>query len=133
MHSPIAFAPPAEGSAGDGLVDTADLMGWDVASRVAVLSRVYGDPSPQNAGAAARAMAWAWFVAGAPATVLTQWVVDTPGTSLLMQGFHRRLAPATGPAPRASEALRQAILPLLAGRNRHPFHWAGFTVMGDGR
>ena len=78
MHSPIAFAPQTDGSARDGLVDTADIMGWQVASRVVVLTRVYGDPGTQNAGAAARAMAWAWFVAGAPATVFTQWVVDTP-------------------------------------------------------
>ena len=133
MHSPIAFAPPTEGPAGDGLVDTADVMEWEVASRVVVLTRMYGDPGQQNPGAAARAMAWAWFVAGAPTTMLSQWVVDTPGTSLLMQGFHRRLAPATGAAPRASEALRQAILPMLAGDNRHPFNWAGFMVMGDGR
>jgi tetratricopeptide (TPR) repeat protein len=133
MHSPIAFAPQTEGSASDGLVDTGDVMEWDVSSRVVVLTRLYGDPGQQNPGAAARAMAWAWFVAGAPTTVLSQWVVDTPGTSLLMQGFHRRLSPASGTAPRASEALRQAILPLLAGTNRHPFNWAGFMVMGDGR
>jgi tetratricopeptide (TPR) repeat protein len=133
MHSPMAFAPQPEGSASDGLIDTADVVAWDVSSRNVVLTRLYGDPGQQNPGAAARAMSWAWFVAGAPTTVLSQWVVDTPGTSLLMQGFHRRLAPATGPAPRASEALRQAVLQMLTGDNRHPFNWAGFTVMGDGR
>jgi tetratricopeptide (TPR) repeat protein/CHAT domain-containing protein len=133
MHSPIAFAPQTEGSGRDGLVETAQVMEWDVASRLVVLTRVHGDPGAQNAGAAARAMAWAWFVAGAPATVLTQWVVDTPHTSVLMRGFHRRLLPASGTPPRPSEALRQAILSTLAGSGRHPFHWAGFTVMGDGR
>jgi tetratricopeptide (TPR) repeat protein len=133
MHSPIAFAPQTAGSGGDGLVDTADVMEWEVSSRVVVLTRMYGDPGQQNPGAAARAMAWAWFVAGAPSTVLTQWVVDTPGTSLLMQGFHRRLSSTSGAAPRASEALRQAIRSMLAGESRHPFNWAGFMVMGDGR
>ena len=39
-----------------------------------------------------------------------------------MRAFHRRLSPATGPPPRPSEALRQAILPTLAGNSRHPFH-----------
>jgi CHAT domain-containing protein len=133
MHTLLALAPPPQPGADDGTVEAADLMSWDVAARTVVLSRLHGDPALQSAGAATRALAWAWFVAGAPTTVVTQWVVDAPGTSALMQAFHRQLTPAAGPAPRASEALRLATLRLLRGAARHPYYWAGFMVMGDAR
>jgi CHAT domain-containing protein len=44
--------------------------------------------------------------------------------------LHRGLA-ALKPVP-ASRALRQAILPLLATKYRHPFYWANYMVIGVG-
>jgi CHAT domain-containing protein len=47
-----------------------------------------------------------------------------------MVGFHQNRRTGTGTAA----ALRQAALALLRGReHRHPFYWAGFVVVGDGR
>jgi len=89
-----------------------------------------------NAGAGAVALSWAWFVAGAPTSVLSSWVVDAPSTTLLMQGFHQYGRPVAGgaqPPARPSDALRLATLPLLQGKTRHPYYWAGFSVMGDTR
>ena len=48
-----------------------------------------------------------------------------------MLGLHRNLtrpAVAAGPA----RALRQAILPLLGTKYRHPFYWANYAVFGIG-
>ena len=79
-------------------------------------------------------MAWAWFVAGTPTIVYTQWLVDAPATTTLMVGLRRALTtPRAAGALRASEALRVATLELLRGPTTHPFYWAGFAVMGDAR
>lgn len=137
LHSVLVFAEPEDGSLSERVTETADLMSWEVPARAVVMSRVHGDPGRQSAGAAARALAWAWLVAGVPATVMTRWAVDAPSSIEIAGRLHRGLArteagkPASQPM-RASEALREAILPLLDGPNAHPYYWAGYTAIGDG-
>jgi CHAT domain-containing protein len=131
-HSLLAFAPGNDNC--DCLVDTSMVMALDQSATVVVLSRLYGEPGQLGPGAGVTMMAWAWFVAGAPTTVLTQWLVDAPSTNTLMAGFHRSLAtPPAGGAHPASAALQRATLQLLRGQAVHPFYWAGFVVMGDAR
>jgi CHAT domain-containing protein len=114
------------------LIDTLDIIGLEQSARLVVLSRVYGEPGLTDPGAGATTMAWAWFVAGAPTTVYTQWLVDAPSTSALMSRFHLALSTSgTGGALRPSEALRSATLKLLRGPTAHPYFWAGITVLGD--
>jgi CHAT domain-containing protein len=111
-----------------------DALEWDLGVRVVVLSRLEGEATLTSAGAGVVALAWAFFVSGAPTTVTSQWIVDTPSTASLALRFHRGVRAAAGQAlARPSEALRLAALPLLQGPTRHPFYWAGFTVMGDAR
>ncbi|MCI0390419.1 MAG: CHAT domain-containing protein, partial [Acidobacteria bacterium] len=81
-------------------------------------------------------MMWALFVAGCPATVVSQWKVRSDSASELMVEFHRNLIKGIenkqSPINKAA-ALRQAALRLLRNsRYRHPFHWASFIVVGDG-
>jgi len=69
---------------------------------------------------------------------VSQWKVESNSTSDLMLEFHRRLWPRPGTAKSAAlskaEALRQASLTVLHNpRYRHPFYWAGFVLIGDGR
>jgi CHAT domain-containing protein len=76
-------------------------------------------------------LGWATLAAGARASVLSQWKVDSSATSDLMIDFHRRL---TGNAASKAEALRQASLDVMRSPGRaHPFYWAGFVVLGDAR
>jgi CHAT domain-containing protein len=73
-------------------------------------------------------MTWAFFVAGCPAMVASQWKVEAGSTSRLMVELHRGLRAGRTPA----EALRLAALTQLARKDqRHPFYWAGFVAMGD--
>jgi CHAT domain-containing protein len=94
-----------------------------VVSRVQV-DRVGGD------GAVPVGLSWMLFVAGTKNAVLATWPDDSPAAASLMLGLHRGLA-ALKPVP-ASRALRQAILPLLATKYRHPFYWANYMVIGVG-
>jgi CHAT domain-containing protein len=74
-------------------------------------------------------LSWAFFVAGCPTTVASQWKVDSASTTELMLSFHRNVRKGQSKAA----ALRSAALTLLDGnRYRHPFYWAGFVVIGDG-
>jgi len=87
--------------------------------------------------------------------MVSLWAVNDASTSILMQRFYEILA--TGEFTKA-EALRQAQLSLLYGEDvetrldavragappqyqegfepvgdRHPYHWAPFVLMGNGR
>ena len=105
-------------------------------SEMVVLSACQTARGRVGAGEGVVGMSWAWFVAGVPATVVSQWEVDSSGTRQLMVEFHRGLArhSATGGSRISkAEALRLAALSLLKdNRYRHPFYWAAFVIVGDG-
>jgi CHAT domain-containing protein len=90
-----------------------------------------------GAGEGVIGLTWALFVAGVPSTVVSQWKVESASARDLMLNFHRQLrAPsATAPATAAkAEALRQAALKVMKNpETSHPFYWAGFVLVGDGR
>ena len=77
-------------------------------------------------------LGWAVLAAGARASAVSQWKVDSDATSDLMIGFHQRL---TGRhRVDKAEALRQASLAMMRSPGRqHPFYWASFMVIGDAR
>ena len=76
---------------------------------------------------------WAMFMAGVPSIVVSQWKVESAGTRDLMVDFHRGLLSSKS-KPAKSEALRQAALKLMKNpATSHPFYWAGFVLVGDGR
>jgi CHAT domain-containing protein len=81
-------------------------------------------------------LTWALFVAGVPTTVVSQWKVRSDSTAELMMEFHRRLRsqsakPSLGRG--VATALREAALKVKRDpRYRHPFHWAGFIMIGAG-
>ncbi|GMU57797.1 MAG: hypothetical protein AMXMBFR33_69430 [Candidatus Xenobia bacterium] len=69
-------------------------------------------------------------VRGQPSLVASLWKVSDRSTHTLMLEFYRQLAAGK---PRA-EALRLAELALLGQpETTHPYHWAGFELLGDWR
>jgi CHAT domain-containing protein len=68
---------------------------------------------------------------------VSQWKVESAGTTEMMIGFHNNLLSASRSANRIqgkAEALRGAALKLLRSEKfRDPFYWASFVVVGDGR
>ncbi len=78
-------------------------------------------------------LSWAFFVAGAPATVASQWKVESASARELAIGFHQRLTAQPKAKMTKAEALRQAALKLMKRpETSHPFYWAGFVLVGDG-
>jgi CHAT domain-containing protein len=76
-------------------------------------------------------ISWAFFVAGVPTMVASQWKVDSASTAKLMIDFHKRLKEQSNQSQTKPSALQQASLTLMKDpRYRHPYFWAGFVLMG---
>ncbi|HXI93630.1 MAG TPA: CHAT domain-containing protein [Blastocatellia bacterium] len=135
MYSHLALA---EGGANeDGLLEAWELMQLDLKADLAVLSACETARGHIGAGEGMIGLSWAMFIAGVPSIVVSQWKVESASTRDLMVDFHRSLIsqPGTGKAKSTkTDALRQAALKLMKNpETRHPFYWAGFVLVGDGR
>jgi CHAT domain-containing protein len=119
----------------DGLLEAWELMQLDLKADLAVLSACETARGRTSAGEGVIGLTWALFVAGAPATLVSQWEVESASTRDLMLGFHRQLqAPRAAVKLTKAESLRRAALKLMKNpETNHPFYWAGFVLVGDGR
>lgn len=71
-----------------------------------------------------------FLTAGARGVISSLWPVSDESTEVLMTTFYKSLANGTA----AADALRQGQLAVLNTRgSAHPFYWAPFNLIGDGR
>ena len=128
MYSHLALAEG--GGREDGLLEAWELMQLDLHADLAVLSACETARGRIGAGEGMIGFSWAMFMAGVPSIVVSQWKVESAGTRDLMVNFHRGLKLNVT----KTEALRQAALKLMkTPETSHPFYWAGFVLVGDGR
>lgn len=130
MYSHVLLAQTGNNDKEDGLLEAWEIMNLDLKADLAVLSACETARGRVSAGEGVIGLSWALFVAGVPTTVVSQWKVLDLSTQELMVEFHRQLK--TNPAQGKAESLRQAALKVMK-IERHPFHWAGFILVGDGR
>ena len=135
MYSRLLLAQG--GSNEDGLLEAWELMKMDLKADLAVLSACETARGKYGAGEGMIGLTWAMFVAGVPSTVVSQWKVESASTRDLMLSFHRLLNASSARAKTnvtKAEALQQAALRVLKNpETTHPFYWAGFVLIGDGR
>lgn len=141
MYSYIVLAQDGATSKEDGMLETWELLNLDLRADLVTLSACETGRGSVRAGEGMVGLSWGFFVAGSPTTLVSQWKVDSAGSTELMLEFYRRLQTRTGtPAPdpqksrlpNKATALRDAALNLLASeRYAHPFYWAGFVLIGD--
>jgi CHAT domain-containing protein len=116
------------------LLEAWELMRMDLRADLVVLSACETARGRYGAGEGVIGLTWALFVAGVPSTVVSQWKVESASARDLMLGFHRRLMAPSKAKMTKAEALRQAALELMKNSgDSHPFYWAGFVLVGDGR
>jgi CHAT domain-containing protein/Tfp pilus assembly protein PilF len=124
------------GADDDGLLEAWEVMNLDLKADLVVLSACETARGAASLGEGLIGMSWAFFVAGSPSLVASQWKVDSASTTDLMVRFHRGLhfrAGGQGPAMSKARALQQAALGVMKGPTyRHPFYWAGFVLVGNG-
>jgi CHAT domain-containing protein len=137
MYSHLVLSQTEAGADEDGLLETWEIMNLDLQARLVVLSACETARGKVTAGEGVIGLAWAVFVAGCPTTVVSQWKVDSASTTELMLEFHRHLQAKkqhNDADASTARALQQAAIKLLRSNEyRHPFYWAGFLVVGDGR
>jgi len=115
----------------DGALEVREIFDLDLKSDLAVISA--SELAWPKAGAmrSMTGLTWAWFVAGCPATVVSRWRCDE--SSDLALEFHRRIKSSWRKESKAGTwqaAVRQS---LSREERRHPYFWAGFSVLGDAR
>jgi CHAT domain-containing protein len=135
MYSSLVLAQIAERAGEDGFLEAWELMSLDLKADLAVLSACETGRGRLGRGEGVIGLSWALFIAGVPSTIVSQWKVRSDSTADLMIEVHRRLSKyfvhGIGSKDVAS-ALRSAALKIKSDtRYRHPFHWAGFIVVGD--
>jgi CHAT domain-containing protein len=128
LYSALVLAVPVAGEHDDGLLEAREILDLDLDADLAVLSACETGRGRVGAGEGLIGMTWAFFVAGCPTTVASQWKVEAGSTTRLMLAFHQQLRKGHAPA----DALRLAALAQMRRpEQRHPFYWAGFVAMGD--
>jgi CHAT domain-containing protein/tetratricopeptide (TPR) repeat protein len=140
-------SPPtsAEGTrALDGLVSAAEVIReWSLGADLVTLSACE-TAQGQSTSEGTFGIAQAFLRAGARAVLVSLWDVDDEATALLMQRFYATWLGTGGgkgrPALSKAQALQEAKRWLrdrrdTGGQRRfeHPYYWAGFVLMGDGR
>jgi CHAT domain-containing protein/tetratricopeptide (TPR) repeat protein len=130
LYSALLLAPEPEGSPENGRLEAREILDLELTADLAVLSACETARGRIGAGEGVIGLSWALSVAGVRNTVVSLWNVDAASTAGLMIAFHRR-AQAGVAYP---EALRRGMLRLLRDpKTRHPFYWAPFVLVGDGR
>jgi CHAT domain-containing protein/Tfp pilus assembly protein PilF len=135
MYSHLLLAGPGT-SGDDGLLEAWEVVNLNLKADLVVLSACETARGKASGGEGLIGMSWAFFVAGSPSLVASQWKVDSASTTQLMVNFHRGLRYPTGlpgiSTPKARALQRAALQVMKIPQYRHPFYWAGFVLIGDG-
>lgn len=132
LYSRLMLARASE----DG--DDGSLEAWEIArlsidADLVVLSACDTARGPIGGGEGVVGMAWSFFAAGARSTVATGWKIGSRAASEVMVAFHESLRAREGQPLAKALALRDGQLRVMQeATTRHPFHWAGFVLLGDG-
>lgn len=106
-------------------------MNMNLNASMVVLSACETARGKVGSGEGMIGFSWAFFVAGSPSVVVSQWKVNSESTTKLMQEFHQQWRKSEDRLTK-SEALRQAALSLMKDpRYRHPYYWGGFVIVGN--
>lgn len=126
MYSRLVMSQSGAGEREDGMLGAWEIMKLDIRAEVVILSACDTARGRVGGGEGMIGLAWAFFVAGCPTMVVSQWPVEVNSMAELMLEFHKNLRP--GIERRSSGvskagALRTAMLKLMKNpRYRHPFY-----------
>jgi CHAT domain-containing protein/predicted negative regulator of RcsB-dependent stress response len=116
----------------DGFLEARELLQMNLRADIAVLSACETGKGKIGLGEGIIGLSWAFFLAGCPTTVVSQWKVNSASTANLMAEFHRNLL-LRNPNPSKAAALRHAALKIRrSSLYEHPFYWAPFILIGGG-
>jgi len=119
------------------LLSAREVMEMRLRADLVVLSACETAGGGQSKGEGMVGLTWAFAAAGVSAVVASQWAVHDKATAVLMEDFHRGLRNSgrrDGTYNGTARALTEAARALASKREyRHPYYWAAFIVVGDGK
>ena len=135
----VTSAPQGAPNANGALLTSSDVTTMRLDADVVILSACNtGGPNGATSGESLSGLARAFFYAGARSLMVTHWSVNDQATALLVAGTLQRLR--AGGSGGIAGSLRDAQLAMLdeAGHGlpaaiAHPFYWAPFALVGEGR
>jgi CHAT domain-containing protein len=133
----VLSAPTGAPNASAAFLQASEVLGLKMDADLVVLSACNtGGPGGEGGGEALSGLARAFFYAGARGLLVTHWAVDDAASALTVADTLRRQQ--AGAASAASLRGAQLLLIEEAGRRlpsafAHPYYWAPFALIGDGR
>jgi tetratricopeptide (TPR) repeat protein len=135
MYSSVLLGRSDESGKEDGLLEPWEILNLDLKADLIVFSASQRPGQILKSGEGVIAMTWAFFVAGCPSALISQWGGAYAGAGELMSEFYNGLK--SPPEAQKSEglkagSLRQAVLKMIKNKEySHPFYWAGYAVIGE--
>jgi CHAT domain-containing protein len=130
-RSGILFSRDSK-STEDGVLQMGEIMRLKMNADLVTLSACSTGLGKLVTGEGILGLTRAFFYAGARNVTVSLWNVNDSSTSALMKAFYENLNRGLS----KSAALRQAKLTLLRGKEvawRHPYYWAAFVLVGEGK
>lgn len=135
----VTSAPPHARDASGALLTASDVTGLDLDANIVILSACNsGGPGDTTSGESLSGLARAFFFAGARSMLVTHWSINDQSSAFLVADTLRRLIANKDGG--LAGALRAAQLGMIdeAGKElpadlAHPFFWAPFALIGEGR
>ena len=123
----VLSLPGAKGE--DGILQPREIMDLDIRANLVVLSACETALGKTVRGEGMVGLTRAFFYAGVPLLVVSQWKVSDIGTAELMKSFYRQMQQGKD----ASRALRDAKIEMMhsgGASYAHPYYWAPFILAG---
>lgn len=121
----------------DGILEAWELMDLELNADLTILSACNTARGRVGIGEGMVGMAWALFIAGCPTTIVSQWQVDENSTADTMFEFHKLFLEQRQSQKTSyhfANTLRRAALTIKSrAEYGHPYYWASFIIIGDGR
>lgn len=135
----VTSAPARAPNASGALLTASKVAGLDLDADTVILSACNsGGPGNATSGESLSGLARSFFFAGARSLLVTHWSINDQSSAFLIADTLRRLAAHEGGG--MAGALRAAQTGMIdkAGKDlpaalAHPFFWAPFTLIGEGR
>lgn len=125
--SELLFTLPNPNSSEDAHFKAWELYGFPLHAQMIVLSACQTGHGKFQRGEGAQSLAYAFFNAGVPSIVSSQWNAEDLATRKIMESFYRYLRQGFSKA----KALQMAKLEYLRQENPHPLYWAHLIVSGN--
>ncbi len=126
----LAMAANADPNASP-LLTLEDVLGLKLNADWVVLSACNTAGADGRAQEAMSGLARGFFYAGSRSLLVTHWSVESQSAMLLTTNTFE--AYAKNPAITRAEALRQAMLKVMASKDyQHPAFWAPYALVGEG-